>query len=127
LNLNLKLIAWALEILGITTPFVKASSLNVSGKRTELLANVCETVGANEYISPMGSAEYLLAEQDVLRRRGMDIFFQNYAHPEYRQVFTPFEPYASVLDLIFNCGEKAAAVMRSGRREPYSIERLSTM
>jgi hypothetical protein len=127
LNLNLNLIAWALEILGIATPFVKASSLNVSGKRTELLANICERVGANQYVSPLGSAEYLLAEQDVLRRRGVGIFFQNYAHPEYRQVFTPFEPYASIIDLIFNCGERAAAVMRSGRREPYSIERLSMM
>jgi hypothetical protein len=127
LNLNLKLIAWALEILDITTPFVKASSLNVGGKRTELLATICETVEANQYISPLGSAEYLLAEQDVLRRRGVDIFFQNYRHPEYRQVFTPFAPYASVIDLIFNCGENAAAVMRSGRREPHSIERLSMM
>ena len=127
LNLNLGLIGWALEILKIKTPLVQASSLGVDGKRTELLANICEAVGATEYLSPMGSAEYLLVEQDVLRRRGVDIWFQNYEHPRYRQVFSPFEPFASVIDLIFNHGDEAAAVMRGGRRQPYSIEQLTSL
>lgn len=127
LNLNLGLIDWALEILGIKTPLVLASSLGVVGKRTELLANICQAVGATEYLSPLGSAEYLLTEQDVLRRRGVDIWFQNYEHPCYRQVFAPFEPFASVIDLIFNCGPEGAAVTRSGRKQPYSVEQLLTM
>jgi hypothetical protein len=127
LDLNLGLISWALEILKISTPLVRASSLGVDGKRTELLANICEAVGATEYFSPLGSAEYLLAEQNVLRQRGIDIWFQNYEHPQYRQVFVPFEPYASVVDLIFNCGEEATGVIRAGRREPFSVEQLSSM
>lgn len=124
LNLNSKLIGWALEILEIKTPLIFASSLGVHGKRTELLANICEAVGATEYLSPLGSAEYLLAEQDVLRQRGIDILFQNYEHPQYRQVFKPFEPFASVVDLILNRGDEAAAVMRGGRKEPNSVEQL---
>ena len=124
LNLNLGLIHWALEILKIKTPLVQASTLRVHGKRTELLANICQAMGANEYISPLGSAGYLLAEQDVLRRRGMDIWFQNYEHPQYRQVFAPFQPFASVIDLIFNCAENAAAIVRGGRKGPYSIEQV---
>jgi hypothetical protein len=127
LNLNLGFIRLAIEILKIKTPLVFASSLGVHGKRTELLANICEAVGASEYLSPVGSAEYLLAEQDQLRQRRVDFCFQNYEHPQYRQLFTPFEPFASVIDLIFNVGEEAAAVMRNGRREPYSVEQLSSM
>jgi hypothetical protein len=125
-NLNLGLITWALDVLKIRTRLVRASSLRVSGKRTELLANICQVVGATEYFSPLGSAEYLLAEQDVLRSRGIDIWFQNYEHPQYRQVFTPFEPYASIIDLIFNRGDEAAAVMRSGHKKPYSVEQISS-
>lgn len=127
LNLNSGLIRWALEILNIRTPLVQASSLGVDGKRTELLANICGAVGATEYLAPIGSAEYLLAEQDVLRQRGVDISFQNYEHPQYRQVFAPFQPFASVIDLIFNRGDEAAAVMRSGRKGPYSVEQLSSV
>jgi hypothetical protein len=126
LNLNLGLIGWALEILRIKTPLVSASSLGVDGKRTELLANICDAVGATEYLSPLGSAEYLLAEQDVLRQREVEIWFQNYEHPKYRQVFAPFEPFASVIDLIFNCGDKAVAVVRGGRKESYSVEQVSS-
>jgi hypothetical protein len=127
LDLNLGLISWVLEILKIKTPLVRASSLGVSGKRTELLANICEVVGATEYVSPLGSAEYLLSEQAVLSQRGIEISFQHYEHPQYRQVFTPFEPFASVIDVILNCGEQAAAVIRSGRRQPYSVEQLSSI
>lgn len=127
LNLNLELIGWALGVLKIKTPLIPASSLAVSGKRTELLASICEAVGASEYISPSGSAEYLLAEQDVLRQRGVDICFQNYEHPQYRQAFAPFEPFASVIDLIFNHGDEAAAIMRGGRRAPYPVEQLFSL
>jgi hypothetical protein len=127
LNLNLGLIREVLETLRIRTPLVRASTLGVDGKRTELLANICKAVGANEYISPLGSAEYLLAEQDVLRQRGVDISFQNYEHPQYRQVFAPFEPFTSVIDLIFNLGDEAATVIRSGRKDPYSVEQLSSI
>jgi hypothetical protein len=127
LNLNAGLIVWALETLKIRTPLVFASSLGVNGKRTELLAKICEAVGATEYLSPMGSAEYLVTEQEVLRRRGIDIWFQNYQHPQYQQVFMPFEPFASVIDLIFNCGEKAAEIMRSGRKDLCSVEQVLSM
>jgi hypothetical protein len=127
LNLNAGLIGWVLEILKIRTPLVFASSLGVNGKRTELLAKICEAVGATEYLSPMGSAEYLLTEQDVLRQREISIWFQNYQHPQYQQVFMPFEPFASVIDLIFNCGEKAAEIMRSGRKDLCSVEQVLSM
>ncbi len=127
LDLNLGLISWVLEILKINTPPVRASSLSVGGKRTELLANICQAVGATEYLSPLGSAEYLLAEQDVLRSRGVKIEFQNYEHPQYRQVFEPFEPFASIIDLLFNYGEEATTVIRTGRRNSYSVEQLSLM
>jgi WbqC-like protein family len=127
LDLNLGLLAWALEALGVKTPSVKASSLGVSGRRTELLANICESVSATEYFSPIGSAAYLAAEQDVLRQRGIEIFFQNYQHPQYRQLFGPFEPFASVIDVVFNHGDEAAEIVRSGRQKSYSSEQLLAM
>lgn len=127
LDLNLGLIRWALEILKIETPLVRASTLGVHGKRTELLANICEVLGANEYLSPLGSAEYLLAEQNVLCQRRVDVAFQNYHHPQYHQVFTPFEPFTSVIDVIFNCGDQSPAIIRGGRRELYSVEQLAAL
>jgi len=45
------------------------------------------------------------------------VFYQNYDHPQYPQVYKPFVAYASCLDLLFNAGEKSMDIVRSGRRE----------
>ena len=126
-ELNLNLIHWAMEVLGLTTPLIRASTLDVSGKRTELLASICEAVDARQYISPLGSAGYLIPEQKLMRDRGIELYFHNYEHPEYSQLFSPFEPFASIVDLIFNEGTHALSVLRSGRRPPFSCEEISTL
>lgn len=126
-DLNLSLIGWAMKILGVTTPVIPASSLGLPGKRTELLAAICESVGAHQYLSPAGSACYLLQEQSILTSRGIEVLFHNYRHPEYKQAFPPFEPFASVIDLIFNYGPNSLRILREGRSEPYSIVEMSAM
>jgi|SRR5579864_812555 len=126
-ELNLGLLRWLLDALEIRTPLALASGLGQAGKRTELLANICIALGATEYISPFGSAGYLLAEQDILCHRGVNIFFQHYEHPVYRQLFAPFEPFVSIIDLLFNEGAGALEILRSGRREAYSGQELAAL
>jgi hypothetical protein len=122
-ELNLSFIRWAMQALGISTPIVLASDLGVSGKRTELLAHICKAVGATQYVSPLGSAEYLVEEQHLLH--GVEISFQRYEHPKYQQMFGAFMPYASLIDLLFNEGPRSAEILRSGRREAYSVAEVS--
>jgi hypothetical protein len=114
-SLNRRLIEWIAGILGIRTRLVVASSLDEDGKRTQLLANICKRLGATQYVSPIGSAEYLLGEVSILENSGVEVLFHNYEHPEYEQLFPPFLTFASVLDLIFNEGERSMNVIRSGR------------
>lgn len=126
-DLNLRLIQWAMNLLGIKTPVVRASTLRVSGKRTALLADICAMVGGTQYISPLGSAAYLISDEDVLSHRNVEVLFQNYHHPEYQQLFGRFEPYASFIDLLFNCGDEALTILRAGRDAPYSVEQMSAI
>jgi hypothetical protein len=114
-RLNLQLLQWLGATLDIRTPLILASSLGTEGKRTELLACICEKLGATHYVSPIGSAEYLLREIDVLADAKVETLFHNYHHPEYRQQFPPFLPFASVIDLIFNEGARSMDIIRSGR------------
>ena len=120
-TLNLSLLRLLMEALCIKTPIVKSSALGQEGKRTELLARICRSVGATEYISPFGSAHYLLAEQHILSSNGLSVTFQNYEPPEYRQLFPPFAAFASVIDLLFNEGPRALERLRSGRKRCYSV------
>jgi hypothetical protein len=119
-ELNLGLLRWLAAALGIKTPIVRSSELAVDGKRTHLLAEICGFLGATTYISPLGSADYLLHELPILTGRGVDVVFQHYDHPSYRQLFPPFQAHASALDLLFNEGEASLATVRSGRRTPFA-------
>lgn len=118
IDLNLALIEWLLGVIGIVTPLVRSSDLRVEGKRTALLACICRELGGECYLSPIGSAAYLLDEISMMTDHGVDVLFHSYQHPEYRQLFPPFQAHASVLDLLFNEGPRALEVIRSGRRPP---------
>jgi hypothetical protein len=118
-KLTITMLRWLAGIIGIKTPLIASTELQVDGKRTDLLAAICGATGATEYLSPLGSAEYLLNELAVLTDRGIEVSFQHYEHPVYQQLFPPFEPFAWVLDLLFNEGSRALEVIRNGRRQPF--------
>lgn len=116
--LNFRLIEWLRVSMGITVPLVLSSALKVEGKRSALNLAICEKLGATKYYSALGSAVYLLSDEDLFTQRGIEVYFQNYLHPEYQQRFAPFCPHASTLDLIFNEGPRSLAIIRSGRGVP---------
>ena len=113
-ELNCTLISWMAGRLGVTTPFIRASTLGAGGERGEHVASICECVAADRYLSPAGAENYLIEDMGAFDRRGISVWIHVYEHPEYAQRFGPFIPYASALDLIFNVGPAAAEAMRSG-------------
>jgi hypothetical protein len=119
-DLNCRLLEWFMSVMGVQTRVVLSSELRQPGRRTELLANICGSLGADQYISPLGSAVYLLEEGNVLVDKGVEVVFQHYEHPRYWQLFPPFQPYASIVDLVFNEGERSLEILRSGRRTAFS-------
>jgi WbqC-like protein family len=118
--LNLRLVEWLMASLGIKVPVVLSSTLKVEGKRSALNLAICEQLRATKYYSAIGSAIYLLSDVDSFTSKGIGVCFQNYAHPQYRQLFPPFCPYASTLDLIFNEGPRSLEIIRSGHRKPFT-------
>jgi hypothetical protein len=124
-DVNVALLEWVRDTLEITTPLLRASTLEVGGARSELLAAICERVGADEYVSARGSAQYLLDELDSFARRGVTVTFQTYEHPEYTQQFPPFIPFASAVDLVLNEGSRAVEIVRAGSRPRVSPAELA--
>ncbi len=118
-TLTIGLLRRLAEELEIRTPMTRSSEMAVEGKRTNLLAEICVALGATTYLSPLGSADYLLNELPMMTDRGIAVEFQHYEHPEYSQLFPPFQPFASVIDLLFNEGDKAREIIRSGRRAAF--------
>jgi hypothetical protein len=117
-EVNVRLIAWFCRLLGIQTSLRRSSLMGQSGRRSELLVNLIRALNGRYYLSPLGSAVYLLNDLQQFSSAGIEVEFQNYPHPEYTQQFPPFCPYASVLDLVFNEGPRSLEIIRSGRGTP---------
>lgn len=115
-QLNSELILWLASRLGIETPIETSSSLAVSGARGERVADICATLGADQYISPMGAAEYMSADMHAFIGRDIQVRFHDYEHPAYKQRYTPFLAFACALDLLFNHGPDALAILSGGFR-----------
>lgn len=115
-RLTTEMIGWLRTRIGIATPCVLASELGVEGKRSALLAAICEKLGARQYLSPPGAAGYLVDEISVFRTRTIDVFIQDYHPHPYSQLHGAFLPYASALDILLNCGPETLGVIRAGRK-----------
>ena len=115
-DLNIRLIKWMSETLGIKTAVHRSSEIAHEGSRSELLLSLCRTLNADDYISALGSANYLLGDLPLFLSAAIKVYFQDYEHPQYGQLFPPFQSHASTLDLIFNEGDRALEILRSGRK-----------
>lgn len=107
--------------LDLEVEYVLSSSLNAAGQKTERLVNICRELGATEYLSPLGSREYI-AEDNPFPEAGIELRYQNFEHPTYEQQHGDFVSHMSVIDLLLNEGPESRSILRSGERRPYTSE-----
>jgi hypothetical protein len=93
--------------LGIlSTRFMRSSEITgLDGQKTDRLIQILTRVGAKHYISGPSARDYI--EQDKFDAAGITLEYIKYDYPSYEQLYPPFEPLVSVLDLLFMTGERA--------------------
>lgn len=126
-DLNVNLIKFFMDILGIKTQTTLASQLKVNGKRSELLVNICKELGASQYFSTIGAKTYLLEEIELFWNNNIEVYFHNYEHPTYRQNYPPFIPYLAIIDLIYNEGPNSYKIIASGSRHWLTVEEVALL
>ncbi len=99
-------IALAKELGIDQTRFVRSSGLGATGAKTDRLVCILNKLGATHYISGPSARDYM--EEDKLRAAGISLEYMVYEYPEYEQLYPPFDPYVSVLDLLFMTGPEAS-------------------
>jgi hypothetical protein len=111
-DLNFALLGLLRGWLGVTTPLVRSSDLDVRGRKSELVASVCEAVGARVFLGGQGASRRYL-DLDLMRRRGIGVAWHEFSHPRYPQHPRPrtFTPGLSAVDLLAN----------QPGREPFSL------
>jgi hypothetical protein len=123
-RLNITLIQWLSRQLGVSSRFITASELFVEGKRSERIISILRRVGADLYMSPQGSLDYLLKDRAIFKAGGFPVLIHNYTHPKYRQQYKPFTPGASAVDLLFNEGPGASSIIRAGRLASIPLDKF---
>jgi len=92
-----------LKIFSIKIGVKKSSALKVDGKSTELLVNICKSLGADTYLSGPGGKRYM--DLNLFAQAGIKVKFQDFSQPVYKQQFAgEFQPQMSCIDYLFNCG-----------------------
>jgi hypothetical protein len=122
LELDMKMLDLARMWLDIRTPIVRASSLGLTGVKTDRLIDLCRKTGARCYISGGGgSTGYLDVER--MGRAGVGVIWQHFDHPRYPQRYPEvgFVSHLGFIDLLFNCGE-ASREMLFDRSHPARVE-----
>jgi len=100
--LNMHLIRGIMRFLDVDRRLVMASSLDVSGKRNELLVAQCNAVGAETYLSGAGGRAYL--DTKLFADAGISVVFQDFKYPVYSQLYGDFVSDLSVVDYLFCTG-----------------------
>ena len=101
-DFNIESITKCCQYLGIKTKLIKASDLLATGKKGDLVLNICKELNADEYFSTIGSKDYLEDYRDSFEDARIQITYHNYTHPIYKQKGNNFLPNLSILDLILS-------------------------
>jgi len=101
-DLNMALIEGFRKFLRIDTPLMKGSSLCATGQKNELIIAQCKELGADVYLSGVGAKSYL--DVDFFRQEGIEVRFQDFHQPVYRQMHGEFVPCLSAVDFLFCTG-----------------------
>ncbi len=103
--------------LKINTPLVASSSLNVEGKGTEKLINICKELGADTFYEGAAGRNYI--NNKDFTDNGIEIIYQDYKHPVYKQQYGDFVSHLSIIDLLFNCGKESLSILLNDEMGKY--------
>ena len=112
-DLNLHVLKILLRLLSIKINIVKLSELGVKGKKSNLVLNVCKKLKANQFIFGEKGHDYAVIED--FNKNNIKPVFQNYIHPTYKQIGNKFISHLSVIDLLFNCGDKSLNIINQNQ------------
>lgn len=116
-DLDIYLTKHICSFLNIRTKFLRSSDLDIQGKKTDYLINLCQKLRATHYLTGPSAKSYI--EENKFKHIGVTLKYQGYNYPEYPQLHGKFAPHMSVIDLLFNCGDKAPYYIWDWEEEKY--------
>lgn len=112
IDLDLFFIDRIIKHLGMREkPFVRSSSLQVTGGKVDRLIRICQRFHADTFYEGASGKNYI--DEAAFAEHGIQVVYQEYRHPVYRQLHGDFIPYLSVIDLLFNHGPESLDILKN--------------
>ena len=107
IDLDLAMLDFVREAFEIKTPIRRSSEMPVEGAKSELLLNLCRTVGPGSvFLGGLGGSRRYL-DHAAFAKENVGVAWQQFEHPVYAQCGSgAFTPGLMSLDLLFNCGAR---------------------
>jgi hypothetical protein len=79
--------------------------VDIEGQKTDRVISVLKQVGATHYLCGPSASSYM--EPEKFSAAGISFEYMQYNYPEYLQLHPPYDPFVSILDLLFMMGKDA--------------------
>ncbi|MDP9127549.1 MAG: WbqC family protein [Pseudomonadota bacterium] len=120
LDLNVDTTKFIMRSFQISTPTGFVSEFKLSGTKTTKLVQILRACAGHDYLSGPAAKAYL--DQDMFMRAGLGLAWKGYEYAPYPQLWGAFEPQVTALDLLFNCGPNALALLKSRVNHERALE-----
>jgi len=111
-EVNIAFMEWCFHRLEIHPKVLRSSELGIEETGHWRLIRLLEKSGCDVYLSGEEAKSWL--DEKLFQERGLEVRFANFRHPTYHQLSDDFIPEMSVLDLLFNEGERSREILRGG-------------
>lgn len=101
-DLNTKLIKFMMKSFAIDTEIIYSSEFGFKTNSTEKIVDLISAVGGDVYFSGPAGKNYM--DIELLDKNDIQVVFQDFEHPVYKQQYDDFIPNMSALDALLNVG-----------------------
>ena len=102
IDLNMNLINLLSDAFDIKTKIIFASELGFTSGSSQRLVDITDALGGDVYLSGPAGRDYL--DIPLFESGGINVEFQDFKHPVYKQSYEGFIPNMSAIDALFNVG-----------------------
>ena len=103
-DLNLALIGYVWDYLGIDCRLLRQSELGIYEKGDRLIVKICRAMGADAFMAQRPAQKHI--NPTVFQAEGIELQYFNPTTVVYPQLWGEFMGNLSVFDAVFNCGPK---------------------
>ena len=91
-----------MKSFAIDTEIIYSSEFGFKTNSTEKIVDLISAVGGDVYFSGPAGKNYM--DIELLDKNDVQVVFQDFEHPVYKQQYDGFIPNMSALDAMFNIG-----------------------